>query len=154
MERAGELLEKMVELSLNPFLITAAMKVCALGRSRIEELDVESDQEFIRVYRIYAEVAGKNGGDVATGKEMKKLALKLMEEKLKSLTVWREAAWARFHRLKELGAVAAQVPAENVSERLVRYETHLSREIDRTLNRLERLQNMRSDRAVLNGESR
>jgi hypothetical protein len=55
-ERAGESLEKMVELSLNPFLIMATMKVCALGRSRIEKLDVESDQEFIRVYRIYSEM--------------------------------------------------------------------------------------------------
>jgi hypothetical protein len=35
---------------------------------------------------------------------------------------------------------AANVPCKQDSERLVRYEAHLSREVDRTLNQLERLQ--------------
>ena len=38
---------------------------------------------------------------------------------------------------------AAVIPGQEVSDRLLRYETHLSREIDRILNRLERLQRMR-----------
>ena len=38
---------------------------------------------------------------------------------------------------------AAVIPGQEVSDRLIRYEAHLSREIDRTLNQLERLQRMR-----------
>ena len=37
----------------------------------------------------------------------------------------------------------AIIPGPETSERLMRYETHLSRETDRTLNRLERLQRTR-----------
>jgi len=77
--------------------------------------------------------------EVERAGELKKIAVQLMAEKLECLTVWSAAAWERFHRLKELAAVAVQVPSENVSER-VRYETHLSLEMDRTLNRHERIQ--------------
>jgi hypothetical protein len=38
---------------------------------------------------------------------------------------------------------AAVIPGQQSSDRLVRYEAHLSREIDRVLNRLERLQRIR-----------
>lgn len=38
---------------------------------------------------------------------------------------------------------SALIPSQNVSELLMRYEVHLSREMDRTLARLERLQNLR-----------
>ena len=38
---------------------------------------------------------------------------------------------------------AAVIPCQDISDHLLRYETHLSREIDRILNRLERLQRMR-----------
>ena len=43
---------------------------------------------------------------------------------------------------------AAIIPGQEASERLLRYETHLSREIDRTLNQLERLQRMRKGQPV------
>jgi len=38
---------------------------------------------------------------------------------------------------------AAIIPGQQALDRLLRYETHLSREMDRILNRLERLQRMR-----------
>lgn len=40
-------------------------------------------------------------------------------------------------------SLAAVIPCQEVSEHLLRYETHFSREIDRTLNQLERLQRIR-----------
>lgn len=43
----------------------------------------------------------------------------------------------------EYNKLAALVPPPAVSERLLRYETHLSREFDRTLSQLGRLQRMR-----------
>ena len=44
---------------------------------------------------------------------------------------------------------AARVPSQEVSDRLIRYEAHLSREFDRTLAQLERLQRMRLGQPVL-----
>jgi hypothetical protein len=38
---------------------------------------------------------------------------------------------------------AAGIPSQEIADRLLRYEAHLSREIDRILNRLERLQRIR-----------
>jgi hypothetical protein len=44
---------------------------------------------------------------------------------------------------------AARVPSQEVSDRLIRYEAHLSREFDRTLAQLERQQRMRLGHPVL-----
>jgi len=44
---------------------------------------------------------------------------------------------------------AARVPSQEVSDRLIRYEAHLSREFERTLAQLERLQRMRLGQPVL-----
>jgi hypothetical protein len=46
-------------------------------------------------------------------------------------------------RLIEYRASAAMIPDLETPDRIARYEAHLSREIDRLLNRLERLQRMR-----------
>src|SRR5712692_666173 len=43
----------------------------------------------------------------------------------------------------------ARVPCQEVSDRLIRYEAHLSREFERTLAQLERLQRMRLGQPVL-----
>lgn|SRR6267154_1179533 len=43
----------------------------------------------------------------------------------------------------------ARVPTQEVSDRLIRYEAHLSREFDRTVTQLERLQRTRLGQAVL-----
>ena len=45
--------------------------------------------------------------------------------------------------------LAGLIPAHDAMERFVRYESHLSREIDRTVNRLQRLQQMRRGRPAL-----
>ncbi len=44
---------------------------------------------------------------------------------------------------------AAVIPGQEVSDRLMRSETHLSREIDRILNRLERSQRTREEQPLL-----
>jgi hypothetical protein len=44
---------------------------------------------------------------------------------------------------------AACIPSQEAIDRLLRYETHLSREFDRTLSQLERLQRMRLGQPVL-----
>jgi hypothetical protein len=49
----------------------------------------------------------------------------------------------------EHNLAAASVPSQEVSDRLIRYEAHLSREFDRTLAQLERLQRIRLGEPVL-----
>ena len=43
----------------------------------------------------------------------------------------------------------AIIPGPETSDRLMRYETHLSREIDQIVSRLERLQGMRKGQPLL-----
>ncbi len=53
-----------------------------------------------------------------------------------------------FQLMKQHASIAALVPPEGVSERLLRYEASLERSIDRTLNQLERRQRMRLGQPV------
>jgi len=50
---------------------------------------------------------------------------------------------------REHNVAGARVPSQEVSDRLLRYEAHLSREFDRSLAQLERLQRMRLGQPVL-----
>ena len=50
---------------------------------------------------------------------------------------------------REQDLAGARVPSQEVSDRLLRYDAHLSREFDRTLSQLERLQRMRRGQPVL-----
>ena len=49
----------------------------------------------------------------------------------------------------KFNTAAASIPPGEVSDQLIRYEAHLSREFDRTLSQLERLQRMRKGQPVL-----
>ncbi len=44
---------------------------------------------------------------------------------------------------RESESTAAMIPSQGAMDRFIRYEVHLSREFDRTLDRLERAQRMR-----------
>jgi len=75
--------------------------------------------------------------------EYKKLIIELIDEEIKTLDAEQELQGS-FENLKaEYRAVAALVPPQGAMDRLIRYETHLNREFDRLLNRLERVQRMR-----------
>jgi hypothetical protein len=50
---------------------------------------------------------------------------------------------------REHNLAGARIPSQEVSDRLIRYEAHLSREFDRTLAQLERMQRMRLGQPVL-----
>jgi len=52
-------------------------------------------------------------------------------------------------RRRAYTAQSLLVPKDEVLGRLLRYDAHLSREFDRTLNQLERLQRMRKGQPVL-----
>jgi len=57
---------------------------------------------------------------------------------------------AEVERLRrEHNVAVARIPSQEVSDHLIRYEAHFSREFDRTLAQLERLQRMRLGQPVL-----
>lgn len=75
--------------------------------------------------------------------------LKILDEEIKRLEELRERSLSSCFERIEYNKLTHLVPPPPVSERLLRYETHLSREFDRTLSQLERLQRMRLGQPVI-----
>jgi hypothetical protein len=115
-------------------------------------LDVQNDQE--RQARIRSWLReGENKKAQPQGPDALEVKLaakppKFVVEQIEDLKLERRAASMHVRRQAELDAKAAVVPSPQVLDRLLRYEAHLSREIDRTLSQLERLQRMRMGQAV------
>ena len=80
---------------------------------------------------------------------LKKAAVDAFNREIKRLEVWAEIQECLGGKRREYATVAALVPAQGTVEKLVRYEAHLSREFDRTLNQLERCQRMRMGQPVM-----
>jgi hypothetical protein len=75
--------------------------------------------------------------------ELRKIMLAFIDVEIERLTGLAKTLNTIDERRMEYRSAAAIIPDPGVSDHLMRYETHLSREIDRTLNRLERLQRAR-----------
>jgi hypothetical protein len=86
---------------------------------------------------------GNTQGDQSKARELKESVISLIDGEIER--------YSTLHELREdimkaklfFKKMAAVIPSEGASDRLLRYETHLSREIDRTVNQLEQLQRMR-----------
>jgi hypothetical protein len=74
---------------------------------------------------------------------VKEKLVALLDAKIEGITELEETLETEKLKRTLFKRFAAVIPGEEASDRLMRYETHLSREIDRILNRLERLQRMR-----------
>jgi hypothetical protein len=67
----------------------------------------------------------------------------VIDEEVESLAdLYKVKATSELQKIKN-NVAAARMPSEEASDRIIRCEAHLSREIDRTLNRIERLQRIR-----------
>lgn len=82
-------------------------------------------------------------GDLSGDPELKKIMNVMIDAEMERLEKLEEALDTIGRERIEYKVSAAVIPGPKVSDRLLRYETHLSREIDRTLNQLERLQRLR-----------
>jgi len=69
--------------------------------------------------------------------------IKLIDRDIDGLKDQEKILDAEMLKKGEFKRSAAFIQGPEVSDRLMRYETHLSREIERILNRLERVQRMR-----------
>jgi hypothetical protein len=83
-----------------------------------------------------------------TEAECRKEMAGLIDEQIERLTVQAKTLTAEEMTRAHYKMSAAVIPGQDVSDRLMRYESHFSREIDRTLNRLERLQRTRKGQSL------
>jgi hypothetical protein len=75
--------------------------------------------------------------------ELKKEMLGMLDEEIERLVILDALLRMVDKQRWRYQTIAALVPSQDVLERHVRYESHLSREFDRTLSQLERLQRIR-----------
>jgi hypothetical protein len=80
------------------------------------------------------------GGDDA---ELRKMMVVFLKTEIDRLTGLEKILRTIDQQRMEYRSSVAIIPAPKVSDHLMRYETHLSREIDRWLNLLEHLQRAR-----------
>ncbi len=97
------------------------------------------------MYEDFASRLAEEGGDPSEESELKKIMIACIDTEIESLTSEENLLRTEDRQRIEYKSSAAIIPGPEILDRLLRLETHLSREIDRILNRLERLQRMRRD---------
>lgn len=97
------------------------------------------------IYVMHVSMAkqAEGNGDKSGDADLQQKMLKFIDSRIAELEMLATALESFGRQRNEYKTWAAIIPGQEVSERLLRYETHLSREIDRTLNQLERLQRKR-----------
>jgi hypothetical protein len=84
----------------------------------------------------------------ASPAECKENFLEEVNEEIGRLKRYQKAQVSMQANRRKLESLGQNVPDTPASERLLRYEAHLDRAFDRTLNQLERLQRMRLGQPV------
>jgi hypothetical protein len=100
---------------------------------------------FRLLYKYFTEYAklSVEKGDLSRDSEHRKTMIAHIDDYIEILTKLEESLMASDQRRSYFKACAGLIPSQEDSDRFLRYETHLERQIDRTLNRLEQLQRMR-----------
>jgi hypothetical protein len=91
---------------------------------------------------VEAREAVKTGG-ASNDANFRTIMISSIDNNIEHLAEWEEKLLAIEVERIRYKMLAAVIPSQDVMDLLMRYETHISREIDRILNRLERLQRMR-----------
>jgi hypothetical protein len=122
---------------------------------KIYGLDHDGSAPFGTPFQVYLRMADE-AAEHAKGiprseslEDLKNKMFKILDSEIKRVEGLAEDALRSKIVKTEYMKVAALIPPLPVSERFLRYETHLSREFDRTLAQLERLQRMRLGQPVL-----
>jgi hypothetical protein len=164
--RSGEATGGMLKHQDNPYILREALLMlkvrCALEERgstdpwilrRLYGLDHQGSEPFGTVLCMYLncskEAADNSNRSAESPEDLKKKMLEFLDQEINRVQDLL-AQWVCFDIARsECNKLAALVPPPAISERLLRYETHLSREFDRTLSQLERLQRMRLGQPVL-----
>ena len=163
--RAGESSGGVLRPSSNPRLIQEAISILRLLRKKIELSGFEKDDDprllrklygldhdgavpfsLWRFFAVYSKLAteGPNGNENPNSlDELQKEAIRLFDKEIETLESLAELLESANGEKRAYESTAAMIPSADVIDRLVRYEAHLSREFDRNLNQLERVQRIR-----------
>lgn len=105
-----------------------------------------------RTFQRYTTLATESSSakeDPKLQRRLKEEMINIFNEEIESHTNIEQAAWALTFGEMEFQSVAALVTDGSAIENIIRGEAHLSREFDRALNQLDRLQRMRLGQAAL-----
>ncbi len=163
--RAGEIAGGMLRPSSNRFLIREAIHALKLFRGGVARFGFHKDDDpwlLMKVYGLDHDQAAPLGifrtvqlnSKLATGvlnkpgisyspEELKKNTIEILDREIKRLEGQEMLQESMDKERAPSRVLAALVPPQETMDRVVRYEAHLSREFDRILNRLERVQRMR-----------
>jgi hypothetical protein len=87
--------------------------------------------------------SGEKKGDPSRLIEMMQVMIAIIDRKIDRFSKLKESHEEMDHQKMHFKKLSGVIPSGVRSDLLLRYEVHLSREMDRILNRLERLQRMR-----------
>ncbi|MGA7918673.1 MAG: hypothetical protein WCA38_03305 [Candidatus Acidiferrales bacterium] len=162
--RAGETAGGMLRPSPNPFLIQEGIDILTKLRDHIEKFGFDQNiSSFLLkklygvdhdgeppagIYREFAflflrSAQAQNQNEPGVVDILKNGMVEYFNLELKWLESQQLVRTTLHERKGQYEALAALIPQPDAMDRLVRYETHLSREFDRLLNQLERVQRMR-----------
>jgi len=115
-----------------------------------QDQDGETPYGLRSQYETHATTARQavEGGDTAKDAQLRQSMVTLIDREIERLTKLEKELEAADLQRVAYKTAGSLIPGAEVSDRLIRYETHLTREIERILNRLERLQRMRKGQSV------
>jgi hypothetical protein len=163
--RAGEASGGILRHGSNVLVIQEAISMLTTFRNSFEECGFQKDMEpwclrklygvdqngaapfgIYRTYQIYSKVAtdAPEGNDTPdTSEVLKKVMVRIIDQEIERFKKLEAMQRDVDEQKRAYQTIAALIPSQDVLDRFVRYEAHLSREIDRSLNLLERLQRRR-----------
>lgn len=162
--RSGEATGGILKHRNNPLILREAIFMLTVVRSELETLGFREDPWMLRrlygldtenaapcgtLFHLYLGLRDPKGVSGESEEDRKKKMLDLLDEEIKGLEELRELTRTQCLSTIEYDKHTHLVPPPAASERLLRYETHLNREFDRTLSQLERLQRIRLGQPVV-----
>jgi hypothetical protein len=168
--RAGETAGGMLRDVTNPLVIETAIRLLKQSRDLLEKFGFERGEDPWRLRKLYgldhdrkvplsiylvylqhsklATDSPKGSEPAPSPDELKKQMIEIFNEEIERLEALALSAEYLDRRREEFSTATASIPSKDVLERLLRYATHWSREIERTLDQLERMQRARVGKPV------
>jgi hypothetical protein len=167
--RTGETSGGMLRDASNPFVLRDAAQILMTFRNLFEETGFRKGEDpwrlrklygldhdgsapsgIFRTYTVYEKIATANqtaSQNDSSPDELKKEMIGMLDKEIARLKCLEMMGQFAQENRQDYDALAALIPSQVAMDRFLRYEAHLSREFDRILNRLERVQRMRRGQA-------
>jgi hypothetical protein len=162
--RAGETAGGMLRDPSNPYVIRDAIDILTQFRASFEKYGFRKGEDpwilrklygldhdnaapigLLRSFQLCSKLAAGEFKTVEphSAGELKKDVLESLDAEIERLKILEVLMLAADKRRSELQTTVALIPAQGGLDRIIRYEAHLTREFDRILSQLERLQRIR-----------